>query len=137
MVRASDSWTQIDTQQYHREASTIVAWQFLLAIAVAGLGLWISGPKACGSALGGGLINAIASWFLAYKLFRFTADTPPTRIVRAFYLGEVTKIALTVAFFTVAIVAFSVDVLWMLIGYLVTASVYWFALLNLRFNTGG
>lgn len=99
---------------------------------MAGVALWIAGPRSGVSALGGGLINAAAGWCLARKLFQFVTDTPAPRIVRAFYLGEVMKIALTVAFFVVAIVAFSVDVLWMLVGYLAAASVYWFALLSLR-----
>ena len=85
--------------------------------------------KSAYSALIGGGISTASSLYLVGRLFRFPEGTPPGRIIRAFYMGEAVKILLTAALFAVAIVFLKVDILFMLLAFMLTLSVYWFALL--------
>lgn len=71
----------------------------------------------------------MSSLYLVGRLFRFTEGAPPAKILRAFFWGEAVKILLTVALMTLAIVFLDVDILLMLLGFVLTLPVYWFALL--------
>lgn len=90
--------------------------------------LWVS-PRSGYSALAGGLISAVSSSYLAGRILGFDGTTPPARMLRAFYVGEVVKIVMTMALFILAIVLLKVDALFMLLAYVLTLPVYWFALL--------
>ncbi len=50
-------------------------------------------------------------------------------MVRAFYVGEAVKLALTALMFLIAIVYMDVDILIVILTYMAALSMYWFALL--------
>jgi len=62
-------------------------------------------------------------------MFRFKPGTPPALMVRAFYIGEVVKLALTALMFLIAIVYLDVDILIVILTYMAALSIYWLALL--------
>lgn len=114
---------------YKKTAYKIIATQILLTLAIAAVLLAVVSVKSAYSALVGGLISVVSGFCLAMKLFSFTSPTPPERILRAFYVGEVVKIAITVALFTFVMVVLDTDVLFLLLSYIAALSVYWFALI--------
>lgn len=116
-------------EQHRLTAIRIVAAQLLVAAAAAGVLLVVRGQRDAFSALVGGAISALGSSCLALRMFRTAPDGAPARIVRAFYTGEAAKIGLTVLLFAFALVRLDVNVLVMLLTYLATQLVNWFALL--------
>lgn len=91
--------------------------------------LLVSDHRNALSAAVGGSASTLGSALLVLRMFRFGPETPPARIVRAFYVGEGAKIALTVLILAFAVVRLDVNVLVMMLTYLATLPVYWFALL--------
>jgi ATP synthase protein I len=123
--------TQLEhrTHGYKGTAWKIVAAQILVTLVLAmGLLLGVSVRSSYSALLGGG-ISTISSLYLVDRLFRFPEGTPPDRIIRAFYTGEAVKLFLVTALFAVAIVFLNVDFLFMLLAFIFTLPVYWFALL--------
>jgi ATP synthase protein I len=112
----------------HRHAALlIVAAQLLVAIVIAAVLLGLTNAWSAFSALTGGLISVLSNLYLAGRLT--IAGGAPVRILSAFYLGELVKIAITVVLFVFAIVVLHVDVLYAVLAYMATLPVYWFALL--------
>ena len=82
------------------------------------------------AALVGGGISVIASAVLALIGFASPAGAPAERIARAFYVGEATKLAVTVALFVTVFVTMKVTVAALFGAYIATLFVYWIALAN-------
>lgn len=118
-----------DCAAQRRVALGIVAVQAGVALAVAALALLWAGPFLARSALVGGLIGVLPSFYLAQRVFRVADDALPGERLRAMYVGSGMKIALSVALFVIAIIALDVHFGAVLATYAATASVYWFALL--------
>jgi len=113
----------------HRQAAfRIVGAQTVVTLLLAAAAFWWRGADGAWSALVGGGICAAANAGFALRMFRGAEDADPKDLVRAFYAGEVMKIALTAGLFAVAIVATDLDVLVMMLAYLATTTVFWFAL---------
>lgn len=107
----------------------ITACQFVLTLAFAGIMRWWVGEHAGVSALLGGMSAVVPGWYFAQRMDRCGQDPTPERVLRTFYLAEVHKIAMTAACFAFALLVMKADMLFLLLGYLVTVPVYWFALL--------
>jgi ATP synthase protein I len=90
------------------------------------LGWW--GADLALAALAGGLICTASSAWFAMRMFRGGPQADPNKVLRAFYAGEVSKIALTAGLFAVAIIILDLDVLIMFLAYMAATAVYWFAL---------
>ena len=113
----------------HRQAAfRIVGAQAVVTLILASAALWWRGAEAAQAALVGGGICVAANASFAARMFRGSGGSDPRKLVRAFYAGEVMKIALTAALFAVAIASSDLDVLVMLLAYLATTMVFWFAL---------
>lgn len=112
-----------------RNALWIVAAQLAVAVLAAGVLLVWSTPRVAVSALAGGAIGVPGSLYLAVRLLWLGRHGSPQRIVRALYGGEAVKILVTAGLFAYAIVRFHPSVPAMLLTYLGTLLVYWFALL--------
>lgn len=112
-----------------RNALCIVAAQLGVAVLAAGALLIWSTPRVAVSALAGGAIGVPGSLYLAVRLLWRGGNGSPQRIVRALYGGEAVKILVTAGLFGYAIVRFQPNVPAMLLTYLGTLLVYWFALL--------
>lgn len=121
---------ELPTPDYKKTAYKIIAAQILLTLAVAGLLLAVGTAKLAYSALAGGLISVVSGFYLAAKLFSFDQGVAPERILRAFFVGEAVKVAITVVMFTVIIVALDTEILIVVLTYIATLLVYWFALLG-------
>ena len=85
--------------------------------------------KASYSLLAGTLSGALPNFYLALKMFSLSVDAPAEQMLRAIYLGESLKILFAVALLAVAIAKLDVSVPYVLVGYLGTVVVQWFALL--------
>jgi len=78
----------------------VLMWQFVIGTVLAA-GLWgVYGSVAGYSALLGSLICVIPNAFLALRLMVPRRDPGATALIRAAWIGEIGKLALTVLFFT-------------------------------------
>ncbi|MGI9333843.1 MAG: ATP synthase subunit I [Gammaproteobacteria bacterium] len=126
-----------DGARYRRSAFTVVYWQLLVTLfagaAVAVLAAWgdwfESAWRASSSALLGGGVCVIASAYMARKLFKVPAHAPPAAVVRAFYIGEVAKIGISVVLFALSMIYIDLNIPVFFLTYIAALSTYWFALL--------
>jgi F0F1-type ATP synthase assembly protein I len=82
------------------------------------------------SALVGGGISVISSAALAIIGFSSAAGAAPETIARKFYMGEGTKLAVTVALFVTVFLTMKVSFPALFGAYIATLFVYWIALAN-------
>ena len=115
------------TTVYAVVITQIVAGVALSAVFAAGV---VAGDsRASYSVLTGTLCGALPNFYLALKMFSQSIDASAEQMLRTIYLGESLKILFAVALFAVAIAKLDVSVPYLLIGYLGTVVVQWFALL--------
>ena len=120
----------LELPQARRLAASVVLGQVVVTVVAAGLCFAVWGRVAGLSALVGGGISAIASAALALIGFASPAGSDPERVARAFYVGEGTKLAVTVALFVVVFVTMKVSFAALFGAYIATLFVYWIALAN-------
>lgn len=96
----------------------------LVVAAVAAAG-W--GDSAARSALWGGGIGIVASAFMVLAVFRYPEGSSPARIAWGFYLGQLLKVALSIALLIVAFGTEGVVPLALLVAYAATFAGYWAA----------
>ncbi len=89
------------------------------------------------SALAGGGIGAAGSLLMGYRVFRVDADAEAKEMMRAFFIGEFFKLAVTVALFALAIVWARVFPLPLLSAYAASLLAYWLALASPLFTGNG
>jgi ATP synthase protein I len=107
-----------------------VLGQVVVTVVAAALCFAVWGRIAGLSALVGGGISAIASAALAIIGFASPAGSDPQRVARAFYVGEGTKLAVTVALFVAVFLTMKVSFAALFGAYIATLFVYWIALAN-------
>ena len=78
----------------------VVMWQFLVGVVLAAVLLGVFGRVAGYSALLGSLTCAVPNAFLALRLMAPRRDPGAQALLRAAWIGEAGKLALTVLFFT-------------------------------------
>lgn len=120
----------LELPQARRLAASVVLGQVVVTVVSAGICFAVWGRVAGFSALVGGGISAIASAALAIIGFAAPAGAAAERVARAFYVGEATKLAVTVALFVVAFVTMKVSFPALFGTYIATLFVYWIALAN-------
>lgn len=114
----------------HRQtAFRVVAAQAAVTGASALVALATGGERAAYSALVGGGICVTTGAVLAARMFRAGTESSPAVALRAFFAGEVIKIALTVALFAGAIIYLEVDLLVVILAYMAALAVYLAALI--------
>ncbi len=105
-------------------AYSILLAQLTVTLVLAVLLLGIQGSRFALAALTGGFIGVISNAVFAW--FALSGGVQPARqVMRQFYLAEVSKFAVTVALFLVALSFFRTLFLPVLLGYGVTLVVYW------------
>ena len=114
-------------QAERRAAFRVVGAQLVLTLSLAVLALALGGPRAAASALWGGAIGMAATSLMALAVFRPAEGSNPGRILWGMLLGQVVKIALTVALLVVAFRSPRVVPLPLLGAYVATFAAYWFA----------
>jgi len=75
------------------------------------------------SALLGGLIAVVSSFYMAGRLFTSKQGRPPEEMLARFYASVVLKIVFTIAMMAVCIIVMKVSVLPFIIAYFVSAGV--------------
>ena len=75
------------------------------------------------SALLGGLIAAITSFYMAGRLFTSKQECPPEEMLARFYASIVLKVVLTVSMMAICIIVMKVSVLPFIISYFISAAV--------------
>jgi ATP synthase protein I len=78
----------------------IIMWQFLVGTALAAVLLGVFGKVVGYSAMLGSLVAVIPNAFLALRLMAPRRDPGAQALIRAAWIGEIGKLALTVLFFT-------------------------------------
>jgi len=120
----------LELPQARRLAASVVLGQVVITVVAAAICFAVWGRIAGFSALVGGGISAVASAALALIAFAASAGASPERIARAFYVGEATKLGVTVALFVLVFVTMKVSFAVLFGTYIATLFVYWIALAN-------
>ena len=120
----------LELPQARRLAGSVVLGQVVVTVVAAILCFAVWGRTPGLSALVGGGISVVASAVLALIGFSSPAGAAPETIARKFYLGEGTKLAVTVALFAAVILTMKVSFPALFGAYIATLFVYWVALAN-------
>jgi F0F1-type ATP synthase assembly protein I len=120
----------LELPQARRLAGSVVLGQVVVTVVAAILCFAVWGRTPGLSALVGGGSSVVASGVLALIGFSSPAGAAPETIARKFYIGEGTKLAVTVASFVVVILTLKVSFPALFGAYIATLFVYWIALAN-------
>ena len=127
----------LELPQARRLAGSVVLGQVVITAVAAAICFAIWGRTAGLSALLGGGISVIASAALVIIGFASPAGASAERIARSFYVGEATKLAVTVALFVTVFMTLKVMFAALFGAYIATLFVYWIALANALPPLGG
>ena len=135
--RAGYNVIAIDLPDARRLALSVVLGQAAVTL-ICALAAWLifDSRAALSAALGGG-ISAAASLAMALLGFGGRSATDPERAVRAFFVGEIAKIAVMIVLFVAVLKTMKVVPLAMLGTYVATFFVFWVALANALPPLGG
>jgi ATP synthase protein I len=97
------------------------------AMLLTALAYLFMGVVSAQSALLGGVAIVLPSGYFAYRLFRITSARAAHKIVKAFYVGEVTKILLSAVLAVIFIRFLPVDLIPFLVGFLAALVGFWIA----------
>ena len=106
----------------------IIIIQLLVTLLAAAASLAFDSLQAAYSALVGGGISAVATLYFASTIFSVRIGSPAAKIARAFYMGEIVKMLLTVILLSVALRWLDVSPLPLLLAYMAALMAYWLAL---------
>lgn len=106
----------------------ITAIQLLLTILIAVISFAFGSFKAAYSALIGGGVSTLTTLYFASKVFSVRIGSPAAKIARAFYIGEVVKLLLTIILLGGAFLWFDIAPLPLLLAYSAALLAYWLAL---------
>lgn len=110
-------------------ALALFAAQAVIGAALAGAWQVSRGGSSGVAALYGALIAVVPGLYFAWRLLHYGKNAPPGRLARSLYLGELGKLALTVAMFLFAAVIFGDQFLPVLTAYVACLSCYWLAMI--------
>jgi ATP synthase protein I len=135
--RAGYNVIAIDLPDARRLALSVVLGQAAVTL-ICALAAWLmfDSRAALSAALGGG-ISAAASLAMALLGFGGRSATDPERAVRAFFVGEIAKIAVMIVLFVAVLKTMKVVPLAMLGTYVATFFVFWVALADALPPLGG
>jgi ATP synthase protein I len=120
----------LELPQARRLAASVVLGQVVITVVAAALCFAVFGRVAGVSALVGGGISALASLALVLIGFASKAGSAPETIARSFYVGEATKLGVTVVLFVLVFATMKVSFVALFGAYIATLFVYWIALAN-------
>lgn len=127
----------IELADARRLAFGVVLGQVVVTLVVASLCWFLAGWNAAVSALLGGGIAAAASLAMAALAFGSWASGSAERLLAAFYVGELAKLVVVIALFTLVLVALRPAPAPMFAAYGATFLVYWIVLAGLVPGLGG
>ena len=120
----------LELPQARRLAGSVVLGQVVVTAVAAIICFAVWGRTPGFSALVGGGISVIASAVLAIIGFSAPAGAAAETVARKFYIGEATKLAVTVALFVTVFLTMKVNFAALFGAYIATLFVYWIALAN-------
>jgi ATP synthase protein I len=106
----------------------ISAIQVVVTLLIAAVFFALDSLHSAYSALVGGGISALVTLYFASKVFSVRIGSPAAKVARAFYVGEVVKLLLTVVLLSSALLWFDVSPLPLLLAYMAALMAYWLAL---------
>lgn len=106
----------------------IIGLQLAVTLLAAVIAALADGSHAGISALLGGLINVVASFYMAKRVFAGGLAAGP-QLFERFIKGEALKLVITVALFILAIVTLKAAFLPLILAYIATFVAYWAGLL--------
>ncbi len=106
----------------------IACAQILVTLLAALLAFGFSDARAMYSALVGGGISTLVTLYFATQVFSARIGASAAIIARAFVVGEVGKILLTVALLSIALLWLEVSPLPLLLAYMAALMAYWLVL---------
>jgi F0F1-type ATP synthase assembly protein I len=98
-----------------------------LAVLLVAIGFLLVSLQYSLAALSGGAICLLANGYFVYKAFRVVGATQAKGIASGFIIGEIGKISITVILMVGAFLYTSLLPLPLLVGFLLTQSVFWVA----------
>jgi ATP synthase protein I len=107
---------------------TIACVQLLVTLLATLLAFGFGDAQAAYSALVGGGISTLVTVYFAAQVFSVRIGSSAAKIARAFLVGEVVKILLTVALLSIAFLWLEVSPLPLLLAYMAALMAYWLAL---------
>mgnify|MGYP001557575092 FL=1 len=117
-----------------RGAMGIIGLQLAVTLLAASIAALAAGSHAGVSALLGGLINVVASFYMAKRVFAGGLAAGPRAWFARLWLAETIKFGLTVALFALAIVVLKAAFLPLILAYMATYTAYWVGLLRISFG---
>jgi ATP synthase protein I len=120
----------LELPQARRLAGSVVLGQLVVTLLAAIICFAVWGRTPGLSALAGGGISVAASAVLALIGFSSPAGAAAETVARKFYVGEATKLAVTVALFVTVFLTMQVNFGALFGAYIATLFVYWIALAN-------
>jgi ATP synthase protein I len=130
----------IDLQQARRLAFMCVRAQVLVTALVAVVSLAVAGPRAAWSAVVGGGASTLGSVAMALLAFGRLSGSGAERMLLAFYVGELAKVAAVIVVLVLALVFMKVNPAAMISAFVATFLVYWVVLaraLGTKGSVGG
>ncbi len=106
----------------------IISIQLVVTLLIAVVLLVFTDFRAACSAVVGGGISAIVTLYFASKVFSARIGAPAAKIARAFYIGEVGKLLLTIILLSAALLWLPISPLPLLLAYMAALMAYWLAL---------
>jgi ATP synthase protein I len=120
----------LELPQARRLAGSVVLGQVVVTVLAAIICFAVWGRTPGLSALVGGGISVVASAVLAIIGFSAPAGAAAETVARKFYVGEATKLAVTVALFVAVFLTLKVSFGALFGTYIATLFVYWIPLAN-------
>jgi ATP synthase protein I len=112
----------------------IIGLQLAVTLLAALIPALADGGHAGFSALLGGLINVVASFYMAKRVFAGGLAAGPRDWLARLWLAEAIKLGLTVALFAFAIAVLNAAFLPLILAYMATYIAYWVGLLRISFG---
>ncbi len=107
----------------------VLQLQMLTIVLVAGIAWAAGGSQSAVSALLGGLVGFLPNLVFAFLFGRRDPGRTANQVVKAFYLGEVVKLALTALLFVIVFHLPGISGLPVFIAFAAVMAVFWFSLL--------
>ena len=114
-----------------QQAFTFLKLQGVAALIIA-VGFLLVSLQAALAAISGAAICLVANSFFVFKAFRASGATKAKNIASGFVFGEIGKIVITVMLMTAAFLYSSLAPMPLLLGFILTQSVFWIAPLIFR-----
>jgi ATP synthase protein I len=111
-----------------RVTRTVLLIQLLVTLLSAAVSLVLGSAHAAYSALVGGGVSTLATFYFASQVFSVHIGSPAAKIARAFYWGELVKLLLTIILLSIALLWLDVSPLPLLLAYMAALMAYWLAL---------